>query len=53
MTRNETIPYPNPLYSWYVVFVLLLAYILAFVDREIIALLVPDIKAVCRSATLR
>ena len=45
MTRNETIPYPNPLYSWYVVFVLLLAYILAFVDREIIALLVPDIKA--------
>jgi MFS family permease len=28
-----------------VVFVLLLAYILAFIDREIIALLVPDIKA--------
>ncbi len=37
-------PYPAPLYSWYVVVVLLLAYILAFVDREIIALLVPDIK---------
>ena len=39
------VPYPNPLYAWYVVVVLLLAYILAFIDREIIALLVPDIKA--------
>lgn len=39
------VPYPHPAYAWYVVFVLLLAYILAFVDREIIALLVPDIKA--------
>jgi MFS family permease len=39
------VPYPHPAYSWYVVFVLLLAYILAFIDREIIALLVPDIKA--------
>ena len=38
-------PYPHPAYAWYVVVVLLLAYILAFVDREIIALLVPDIKA--------
>jgi MFS family permease len=41
----QHIPYPNPAYAWYVVVVLLLAYILAFVDREIIALLVPDIKA--------
>ena len=41
----QHIPYPNPVYAWYVVVVLLLAYILAFVDREIIALLVPDIKA--------
>ena len=41
----QHIPYPNPVYAWYVVIVLLLAYILAFVDREIIALLVPDIKA--------
>lgn len=38
-------PYPHPAYAWYVVVVLLLAYILAFIDREIIALLVPDIKA--------
>jgi MFS family permease len=40
----QSIPYPRPAYAWYVVVVLLLAYILAFVDREIIALLVPDIK---------
>lgn len=50
MSRNEptssaTPPYPHPAYAWYVVVVLLLAYILAFIDREIIALLVPDIKA--------
>ena len=49
MSRIETAsaqpPYPNQAYAWYVVFVLLLAYILAFIDREIIALLVPDIKA--------
>jgi MFS family permease len=37
-------PYPRPAYAWYVVVVLLLAYILAFIDREVIALLVPDIK---------
>ena len=37
-------PYPRPAYAWYVVVVLLLAYILAFVDREVIAQLVPDIK---------
>jgi len=38
------VPYPRPAYAWYVVVVLLLAYILAFIDREVIALLVPDIK---------
>ena len=42
---KETRPYPSQAYSWYVVCVLLAAYILAFVDREIINLLVPDIKA--------
>lgn len=41
----KSVPYPHPAYAWYVVVVLLLAYILAFIDREIIALLVPDIKA--------
>ena len=43
--KAQTPPYPHPAYAWYVVVVLLLAYILAFIDREIIALLVPDIKA--------
>lgn len=42
---KETRPYPSQAYSWYVVCVLLAAYILAFVDREIIAQLVPGIKA--------
>lgn len=40
----KDVPYPRPAYAWYVVVVLLLAYILAFVDREIIAQLVPAIK---------
>ena len=40
----QDVPYPRPAYAWYVVVVLLLAYILAFVDREIIAQLVPAIK---------
>jgi MFS family permease len=38
------VPYPRPAYAWYVVVVLLIAYILAFVDREVMSLLVPDIK---------
>lgn len=37
-------PYPNPAYAWYVVGVLLLAYIFSFVDREVLALLVEPIK---------
>ncbi|MCP5327190.1 MAG: MFS transporter [Steroidobacteraceae bacterium] len=41
---SANVPYPRPAYAWYVVVVLLFAYILAFVDREVIALLVPDIK---------
>ncbi len=44
MNDASTVPYPRPAYAWYVVVVLLLAYILAFIDREVIALLVPDIK---------
>lgn len=41
---TSAVPYPRPAYAWYVVCVLLFAYILAFVDREVIAQLVPDIK---------
>ncbi|MFO1425402.1 MAG: MFS transporter [Steroidobacteraceae bacterium] len=43
-TAADAVPYPRPAYAWYVVVVLLIAYILAFVDREVMALLVPDIK---------
>lgn len=39
-----TPPYPNPTYAWYVVFVLMLAYVFAFLDRQILALLVEPIK---------
>ena len=35
----------NPVYSWYVVFVLMACYALAFVDRQILSLLVDPIKA--------
>lgn len=37
-------PYPSAVYAWYVVGVLLLAYIFSFVDREVLALLVEPIK---------
>lgn len=39
-----TPPYPSAGYSWYVVFVLMLAYVFAFLDRQILALLVDPIK---------
>ncbi|MDX2143593.1 MAG: MFS transporter [Rhodospirillaceae bacterium] len=37
-------PYPSPAYSWYVVVVLTLAYMLSFLDRQIMALMVQPIK---------
>lgn len=37
--------WPRPVYSWYVVGVLLLAYTLSFVDRMILSLLVAPIRA--------
>ena len=36
--------YPKPAYAWYVVGVLMLAYILSYVDRTILTLLVDPIK---------
>ena len=44
-SAQPAIPYPRPAYAWYVVSVLLIAYILAFIDREVMALLVHDIEA--------
>ncbi len=37
--------YPRPIYAWYVVVVLTLAYIVSFLDRQILALLIEPIKA--------
>ena len=36
--------YPNPVYAWYVVGVLSVAYIFSFIDRQILAILLPAIK---------
>ena len=38
-------PYPNPKYAWYMVAMLTVAYVLSFVDRYILGLLVEPIKA--------
>lgn len=37
--------WPNPLYSWYVVGVLMLAYTNSFIDRQILSLLIEPIRA--------
>ena len=42
---NSPLPWPSPLRAWYAVAVLVLAFILSFVDRIVIALLVEPIKA--------
>lgn len=40
----EAAPYPNPVYAWYVVGVLMLAYTISFIDRQILNLLVGPIQ---------
>ena len=37
--------YPRTAYAWYVVVVLTLAYMVSFIDRQILALLIDPIKA--------
>lgn len=37
--------YPNPTYSWYVVVILFLAFTVAYIDRQIMSLLVEPMKA--------
>ncbi len=37
--------YPNPVYGWYVVVILTVAYVFSFLDRQILALLVDPIRA--------
>ncbi|MBM3515661.1 MAG: MFS transporter [Alphaproteobacteria bacterium] len=43
-TQEIEPPYPSAAYSWYVVVVLMLAYVFAFLDRQILSLLVGPIK---------
>ncbi len=42
---EATRKYPSPAYAWYMVVVLTIAYILSFVDRYILGLLIEPIKA--------
>jgi MFS family permease len=41
---NKQNDYPSPTYAWYVVVVLTLAYVVSFLDRQILALLVEPIR---------
>lgn len=41
---DDEAPWPNPLYAWYVVGVLMLAYTNSFIDRQILSLLVEPIR---------
>lgn len=45
MPREESVrPWPKPVYAWYVVAVLMLAYMSSFIDRMIVNLLVDPIR---------
>ena len=44
MQEEQTQPGRVPAYSWYVLGVLVLVYVLNFVDRQILAILANDIK---------
>ena len=43
-TSLDESTYPNPRYAWYVVSILTLAYLVSFLDRQILALLVEPIR---------
>ena len=43
-SNDSAVPYPRDAYAWYVVAVLMLAYVLSYVDRSILTLLVVPIK---------
>jgi len=43
--KNDDKTYPKPAYAWYVVVLLMFFYILSFMDRQIIAVLIDPIKA--------
>ena len=41
---NNPIPFPNSNYAWFVVFILIIASLIAFVDRQVIAIVVEPMK---------
>ncbi len=45
VNHNRLAPYPSAIYAWYVVVLLLAAYIISFIDRQILALLIDPIKS--------
>ena len=44
-TSSSDVSYPRPAYAWYVLAVIILGYIFAFVDRTIVGLVAPAIQA--------
>ncbi len=42
--RPEEQPWPKPAYAWYVVSILSLAYVVAYVDRQILTLMIEPIR---------
>lgn len=45
MEQQQEKQYPSPVYAWYLVIVLTIAYIVSFVDRYVLGLLAEPIKA--------
>ena len=43
-TDQSSLPYPDRRYAWFVVFVLILASLIAFIDRQVVAIVVDPIK---------
>ena len=43
--NNEVKAFPKPTYAWYVVVLMMFFYVLSFMDRQIIAVLIDPIKA--------
>lgn len=44
MAVNNEHEYPSPAYAWYVVVILFFAYVISFLDRQIMSLLIEPIK---------
>lgn len=42
---SHTPPYPNRKYAWFVVFILIICSLIAFIDRQIVAIVVEPMKA--------